>query len=59
MPEDFNKCVADGGKVITKTLPNGQYIHLCRDNQGGWHKGEVKTKENVREKYKESLKGRS
>ena len=30
MPEAFNKCVADGGKVFTKKLPEGQYIHGCK-----------------------------
>lgn len=45
MPEDFDRCVADGGKVITKTLDGGKYIHLCKDGAGHWHKGEMKHKQ--------------
>jgi len=47
MPEDFTRCVSEGGKVITKTLPKGKYVHLCKDKAGKWHKGEVKTKERM------------
>lgn len=43
MPADFERCQAAGGKMITKTLPNGKYIHLCKLGKK-WHKGEVKTK---------------
>lgn len=44
MPKDFTRCVDEGGKVITKTLPEGRYIHLCKDKSGKWHEGEVKKK---------------
>jgi len=45
MPEDFTTCIAKkNSKKITKTLPNGKYIHLCKDEKG-WHQGEVKTKQ--------------
>lgn len=43
MPEDFDRAVKAGGKVITKKLPNGKYIHLVL-HKGKWHRGEVKTK---------------
>ncbi len=29
MPEDFDRCVRQGGKVITKTLKGGKYMHIC------------------------------
>jgi hypothetical protein len=29
MPKAFDTCVSGGGRVRTKTLPNGKYIHLC------------------------------
>lgn len=44
MPADFTKCEQEGGKMITKSLPDGKYIYLCKDKEGKWHKGEVKQK---------------
>ena len=44
MPKDFEKCVSDGGRVFTKSLKNGQYIHICIDKKGKSHPGEVKKK---------------
>jgi len=29
MPEAFTNCVKSGGKVRTKTLKGGRYIHVC------------------------------
>jgi hypothetical protein len=43
MPEEFNKAVKDGGKVITKKLKDGRYIHLVR-YKGKWIAGEVHEK---------------
>lgn len=43
MPASFDNCVRRGGKVRTKTLSNGRYIHLCF-RQGKSYRGEVKTK---------------
>ena len=45
MPTDYEKCVREKGKVRTKTLPNGKYMHLCLDKKGKWHEGEVKEKQ--------------
>ncbi len=42
MPADFEKCVAEGGKVITKRLNSDEYMHLCKDKSQKWHEGEVK-----------------
>ena len=44
MPADFEKCVSDGGRVFTKSLKDGQYIHICVDKKGKSHSGEVKKK---------------
>lgn len=29
MPEAFDNCVKRGGRVRTKTLSGGRYIHIC------------------------------
>ncbi len=42
MPADFDKCVSGGGRVVTKTLKGGKYIHICYDKAGKSHSGEVK-----------------
>ena len=42
--EDFDKCVAAGGKVKHKTLGSGRYIQLCLIN-GNVYYGEVKKRE--------------
>jgi hypothetical protein len=43
MPKAFNKCVSSGGKVRTKTLPKGKYLHLCFKGKKSYA-GEVKKK---------------
>ncbi len=48
MPISFLKCVAEGGKVITKRLKGNKYIHLCKSKDGKWYKGEVKKKKKSR-----------
>ncbi len=52
MPQDFDKCVADGGKVITKNVNRTQYIHICYDKSGTAHHGEVKTRVTPKPKAK-------
>jgi hypothetical protein len=32
MPADFLACVAEKGRVRTKTLKNGKYIRICFKN---------------------------
>jgi len=44
VPKEFNACVKNGGRVRTKTLSNGRYIHICFLN-GKSYAGEVKTKQ--------------
>jgi len=44
MPKDFNDCVSKGGRVRTKKLKDGKYMHICFLN-GKSYAGEVKTKE--------------
>jgi hypothetical protein len=43
MPEEFNKAVKAGGKVITKKLKDWKYIHLAL-HKGKWTAGEVHEK---------------
>jgi len=43
MPVDFEKCVSEGGRVRTKILGKGKYIHICFKN-GKSYAGEVKIK---------------
>jgi putative hemolysin len=47
MPKDFDNCVSAGGKVITKSLSNGKYIHLCKTSGGKWKSGHVKKAKSV------------
>jgi hypothetical protein len=49
MPADFDKCVADGGKVITHVIDKNRYMHICYDKANKSHAGDVKTKK-VKEK---------
>ena len=44
MPQAFNECVKNGGRVRTKTLKDGKYIHICFLG-GKSYAGEVRTKE--------------
>ena len=55
MPQDFLNCVKAGGKVVTKKLGNGKYIHLCKTKSGKWTRGHTKTKQGSN-KYSGSLK---
>lgn len=41
MPKAFKRCVSSGGRVRTKRLGGGKYIHLCFKG-GRSHAGEVK-----------------
>lgn len=43
MPKPFYDCVRDGGKVKTRDLGDGKYIHICFLN-GKSYPGEVKMK---------------
>ena len=52
MPASFLKCVAEGGKVVTKKLPGGKYIHLCKSKSGRWFAGEVKKRKKKRRRKK-------
>ena len=44
MPEDFDKCVAEGGRVRTIKVGKNKYMHVCYDKKNKSHAGEVKTK---------------
>ena len=43
MPAGFDKCRAGGGKIRTKKLGGGKYMHICFLN-GKSYPGEVKTR---------------
>lgn len=43
-PAEFDRCVQAGGRVRTKTLSGGRYLHLCFLN-GKSFAGEVRTKQ--------------
>lgn len=43
MPADFEKCQAEGGRIITKRLNSTEYMHICWDKEGKSHAGEVRT----------------
>ncbi len=45
MPEEFDRAVKGGGKVITKKLKGGKYMHLVKTGGGKWVAGEVHTKQ--------------
>ena len=47
MPKEFDSCVKRGGRVRTKTLSDGRYIHLCFID-GKSYAGEVKEKKGER-----------
>ncbi len=49
MPADFDKCIADGGKVRTKRLNSKEYVRFCILG-GKSYRGHTK-------KYKKILKG--
>lgn len=42
MPEDFERCRREGGRIRTKKLSKGRYLHICWDKSGKSHAGEVK-----------------
>jgi len=45
MPAAFDACVAKGGRVRTKKIKGGKYVHICYPKGGGPSvAGEVKTK---------------
>jgi len=45
MPAAFDRCVKSGGRIRTKELGKGKYIHICFDKgTGKSHTGYVKTK---------------
>ena len=60
MPAAFTKCVRNGGKVRTKDLGNGKYMHICYDKSGKSHAGEVLTrKKPKKDKKKEKSDNRN
>jgi len=56
MPADYEKCVEEGGRVRTKKLKGGKYLHICFDKAGKSHAGEVKMGEKKGKSTKEAYK---
>jgi hypothetical protein len=54
MPEAFDKCVAAGGRIRTKSMGNGKYKHVCYLGKKAYS-GYIKTKKS--NKYTQALKG--
>lgn len=58
MPKGFDKCRAAGGKIRTVSggtpagrrmgLKKDQYMHVCIDKQGGFHRGYAKANHKLR-----------
>jgi putative hemolysin len=44
MPAAFESCVKNGGRVRTKKLSDGKFIHICFKN-GKSYAGEVRKKQ--------------
>ena len=42
MPEDFDKCRAEKGRIVTIKPNPSEYLHICYDKNGKSHRGEVK-----------------
>ena len=49
MPKAFDACVKGGGRVKTKSLPKGKYLHICFKD-GKSFAGEVKMKKDMKMK---------
>ena len=43
MPESFERCRRNGGRIRTMRMKDGKYIHICYLN-GKAYRGEVKQK---------------
>lgn len=52
MPADFERCIAQGGKVRTKKLPGGKYMAICFIG-GKSYAGEVHTPRTVNQRTKQ------
>jgi tartrate dehydratase alpha subunit/fumarate hydratase class I-like protein len=35
MPKEFDSCMANGGRVITKRVNDKEYMHICYPKGGG------------------------
>lgn len=55
MPQAFDDCISSGGKVRTKSLGSGKYMHICFKD-GKSYAGEAKTKQSAGEKLAHKIK---
>ena len=51
IPASFDSCVRDGGRVRTKVISGGRYIHICYKD-GKSYTGEVRTVKEQGERVK-------
>jgi hypothetical protein len=51
MPAGFDNCVKRGGRVRTKSVGKGRYMHICFLN-GKSYAGEVKTRQTTKKTKK-------
>ena len=51
MPADFDRCAKSGGRIRTKTLKGGKYIHICFDKSGS-HAGYPKKRRGAKRRAK-------
>ena len=54
MPAAFERCRKAGGKIRTKDMGNGKYMHMCILN-GKSYPGYMKTKKAEGSKYSKGL----
>ena len=47
MPKEFDMCANNGGRIRTKELGNGKYMHICF-LKGKSYAGDVKTKKKIK-----------
>lgn len=51
MPKDFEMCITKGGRIRTKKLKDGKYIHICFLN-GKSYAGEVHKSQETKQRTK-------
>ena len=42
MPEDFERCRREGGRIRTMKVKGGRFMRICFDKAGKSHAGEVR-----------------
>ena len=50
MPADFDKCVAENGRVRTMMIGKDKMAHVCFDKNNKSHMGEIKPRKKAEKK---------